>query len=1369
MDESKKMEGLEGETKEGGAALLARRSGRKVTLNPKGAAYQLETKEKSYNVLLKELKKTGAELLEEDVSERVKADEVFHKTVTKKVRQWLHGYVTLMQTAIDLQALLPADRKEEHLSSHAEIGVQLNQMKEGVDALQKELALTDHETKLEGSVAGASTTSSSMRANLMMLRLQDERKKAEVKAQLMAVKKRQELLKERQDLELREKELELQVQLDIQNAQEDISEKFEQELLNEDGPDEYQKDTQVKTNVKTQEKNSDGNAQAEGILTGLAHIISKSQNQLPVLEPEVFKGDVEQFAMWLKSFECYIESRTTESTERLHYLATYTGGSAKRAIQGLLQLRSVDAYSKAKQKLIERYGNDFVTANAYRQRLHSWPHVRPGDGKALRELADFLEGCLVAAQTVPGLNNLGNIDDITQLLKRLPRYLVDRWRRVVDEHIYERDKSEYPGLEVFVNFLTKEARVACGPVSLETDQDKLKKTRDRAGAFASSTGAVAERKSDRNFRRTDPSYQATSSSQSAPDSYRWKCVLCVERHPLDSCEVFAKMSLPEKHVVIRKHGVCRGCLRIGHIWKECKRRRECGKCHGAHPTLLHDDDFRSSRGTPGRSVSVETQTATTLKTEIRSPPSDADDGTPCFHSLIVPVLVHHRTTPEHKEMVYAILDPQSDGTFITESVCDKIKAPGVETSLELSTITGKTEVKAKAVTGLVIEALDSSSEISLPTTYTREDMPVDRQLIPRRETAANWSHLREVAESLPPYYPEASIGLLIGLNCSKAIKPQDIVTGDDNAPWAVRTAMGWGVVGLARGNRTCCFASCDGAASRQCHFTLRTRAREIGPSHLIEMLETGFQDQPQEKKISQQDKRFVDLMETQMHATEDGHMEAPLPLKDPEVVLPDNKKLAMQRLQGLKKRFERDPGFQAEYNTFMTEMLETGVAEPVPEEELGGAGSNGVWYLPHHGVRHPRKQKIRVVFDCSCEFDGRSLNSELMQGPDMANNLCGILTRFRKLPVALTCDIRGMFNQVKVNQEHRNLLRFLWWKDGNLQEEPTEFRMTTHLFGATSSPSCAMFALNKTAELYEEECGPEAAAFVRHDFYVDDGLISTPDKTSACDLAGSATMLCSKGGFQLHQFTSNEPDVIASIPEENRSKNLQNKDVVDEYKPVEQALGLSWNIQDDTLLLTGDLPDRPVTRRGILSTVSSLYDPLGLVCPFTLQGKQILKRLCCDGGGWDEPVHEECWLDWKADLATLSTFAVPRCYVPSSCLVESYELHNFSDASLEGLGACSYLRMKTTDGQLYSSLVLGKARVTPKRVTTVPRLELAAALLSTKTSQFLKQELNIPNLREYFWCDSKVVLGYIGNEDKRFHVFVANCVQQIRQYTSPDH
>ncbi len=77
----------------------------------------------------------------------------------------------------------------------------------------------------------------------------------------------------------------------------------------------------------------------------------------------------------------------------------------------------------------------------------------------------------------------------------------------------------------------------------------------------------------------------------------------------------------------------------------------------------------------------------------------------------------------------------------------------------------------------------------------------------------------------------------------------------------------------------------------------------------------------------------------------------------------------------------------------------------------------------------------------------------------MTNTLAGVLCRFRQEPVAITCDIKGMFHQVKVNEEHRELLRFLWWKDGETNTEPQEYQMTVHLFGATSSPGYANFAL----------------------------------------------------------------------------------------------------------------------------------------------------------------------------------------------------------------------------------------------------------------------------------------------------------------------
>ena len=100
-----------------------------------------------------------------------------------------------------------------------------------------------------------------------------------------------------------------------------------------------------------------------------------------------------------------------------------------------------------------------------------------------------------------------------------------------------------------------------------------------------------------------------------------------------------------------------------------------------------------------------------------------------------------------------------------------------------------------------------------------------------------------------------------------------------------------------------------------------------------------------------------------------------------------------------------------------------------------------VWYIPHHGVYHKKKSgKIRVV------FDGFSLNQQLLQGPDLTNNLTGVLCRFRMERIAFMCDIKVMFHQVKVNAIHRNYLQFLWWEDENFDSNPVEYRMTVHLF-----------------------------------------------------------------------------------------------------------------------------------------------------------------------------------------------------------------------------------------------------------------------------------------------------------------------------------
>ena len=225
------------------------------------------------------------------------------------------------------------------------------------------------------------------------------------------------------------------------------------------------------------------------------------------------------------------------------------------------------------------------------------------------------------------------------------------------------------------------------------------------------------------------------------------------------------------------------------------------------------------------------------------------------------------------------------------------------------------------------------------------------------------------------------------------------------------------------------------------HFTYRTHAKEVSPAIVSKMFQYEFTDDLSEDRMSYEDRKFLDTVHKGVMMVDD-HFEIPLPFKD-EAKLPINKVLADQRLNGLKN------------------IIDKGYAERIDENDASQDGS--IWYIPHHGVYHPKKPgKIHIVFDCSAEYQGDSLNEDLLQGPDYTNNLAGVLCRFRRIvqeKIAFVCDIEGMFHQVSVTPEDRNYLRFLLFENSDVSNDPMEFLMTVHLFGVVSSPSCANFAL----------------------------------------------------------------------------------------------------------------------------------------------------------------------------------------------------------------------------------------------------------------------------------------------------------------------
>ncbi|XP_061767066.1 uncharacterized protein LOC133559368 [Nerophis ophidion] len=534
------------------------------------------------------------------------------------------------------------------------------------------------------------------------------------------------------------------------------------------------------------------------------------------------------------------------------------------------------------------------------------------------------------------------------------------------------------------------------------------------------------------------------------------------------------------------------------------------------------------------------------------------------------------------------------------------------------------------------------------------------------------------------------------------------------------------------------------------------------------MLEMDFADHSTDNNpVSQEDLLFMSRVKEGIRQKENGHYELPLPFKKDKPSLPSNERCAANRLAALERRVRNNKHYCKDYVNFMNDIITSGDAVKVSQSELH---KQPAWYIPHHGVYHPHKPgKIRVVFDCSARFQDTSLNDHLLTGPDLTNTLVGVLIRFRKGPIAIMCDIEKMFHQFHVVKEHQDYLRFLWWDEGDMNSKPSVYKMRVHLFGAASSPGCSNFALKHLAEQGRGRYTEEAIRFIQRSFYVDDGLTSVCTPTEAISLIEESRALCKTGNLRLHKFVSNSKDVVNSVPP-TECTQIKDQDIaLGEH--IERALGVHWCVESDKFQFRIIVKDKQLTRRGVLSTIASVFDPLGFVAPFILLGKQILQTLCSEKVTWDETLPEQVcprWESWLRDLPELASMRIQRMYLPDKFgKTSQYELHNFSDASCIGHGACSYLRLISETGQVSCSLVMGKARVAPTKQTTIPRLELSSAVTSVRNGDSIKRELEIEALHEYYWTDSKVVLGYVNNDAKRFHTFVANRIQRIKSSTNP--
>ncbi|XP_052761860.1 uncharacterized protein LOC128204486 [Mya arenaria] len=565
----------------------------------------------------------------------------------------------------------------------------------------------------------------------------------------------------------------------------------------------------------------------------------------------------------------------------------------------------------------------------------------------------------------------------------------------------------------------------------------------------------------------------------------------------------------------------------------------------------------------------------------------------------------HRNGEENRKKMYAVIDDQSNRSLVRPEFFDIFLGSFEEMAYSLTSCSGTVNTSGRRASGFIVENLDGTRCFELPPLTECTQIPDIRAEIPTPEVARAYPHLEDLAEKIPELDDQAPILMLIGRDLAEAHHVLKQRLGPNGCPFAQELSLGWVIIGetclgkvhvpkmvcvnktyIREPNRASIFPPCENSLLLKDSLTDQSS----------DILNDIFAHTPDDDRLglSAEDEEFLEIMKKDLKKLPEG-WSAPLPFHNPRQRLPNNRNQALKRTHSLQASLKRDPKKQKHFLEFMAGIFENSYAAPAPPLQP----KEECWYLPIFGVYNAKKKdQIRVVFDSAAQYQGASLNSVLIQGPNLMNSLLGVLMRFRRHPVAVTADIRQIFFQFRVHETHRNYLRFIWFKDNDPDQELVEYRMCSHVFGNSPSPAIAAYGLKKTAIEMEPVYGTDVREFVERDFYVGDALSSFPDATTAVDLVTRTQRALQEGGnLRLHKIASNNKDVMKAFPKADLAKELQDISIGSDTLPTQRSLGMNWKLETDSFTYSVSKDEKPLTRRGVLSTVNSLFDPLGFVAP----------------------------------------------------------------------------------------------------------------------------------------------------------------------------
>ncbi|XP_034076932.1 uncharacterized protein LOC117549272 [Gymnodraco acuticeps] len=1122
-----------------------------------------------------------------------------------------------------------------------------------------------------------------------------------------------------------------------------------------------------------------------------------ARNQLLTTGLSTFDDKPENYWAWKSSFKSAIAGLDLTAGEELDLLSRWLGRESSEHVRRLkaANIRCPPAgLSMAWERLEETYGSPEAIERALFSKLERFPKLTNKEPQKLRELGDLLLEVKAAKLDgyLPGLAYLDTSRGVHPIAEKLPYNLQERWMSYGSR--YKRDNNvSFPPFPVFVDFVRTEAMTRTDPSFNFAVSQAPSEPRKGSDRFTRASVSV-------NKTTVFPSKEYGGTNKSVNDNKL--CPIHGKPHPLKKCRSFREKTIEDRKQFLKDHSICfRCCSSTEHLARDCKAEVQCGECQSdRHPSALHPGPpqwtsrpFTSSPEHGGEEDKV-TEDVTAKCTEVCGRGVSARACSKICLVSVYPEGHHEKSTK-----VYAILDEQSNKSLARSEFFSVFNIQGGEFPYTLKTCAGLKETTGRRAHGYVIESIDQKISLRLPTLIECNQIPNNRSEIPTPDAALHHNHLRKMADEIPSLDPQAEILLLLGRDILRVHKIRKQINGPHNAPFAQKLDLGWVVIGdvclggahkpsvvstlktaILENGRPSYLQPCGSQVQvkeRFGHDTMHqafpVTSSDSSPSTIDEenLGQFIFRRTPSDHKLapSIDDTRFLRIMDSEVHQDNSNSWVAPLPFKTPRQRLPNNRDCAYNRLISLRRTLEKRPQMKTHFLEFIEKLFKNEHAEVAPPLQEG----QEVWYLPSFGVYHPKKpEQIRVVFDSSAAYQGVSLNNVLLRGPDLNNTLIGVLMRFRKDLVAITADVQHMFHCFVVKKEHRDFLRFLWYRNNDLDSDIVEYRMRVHVFGNSPSPAVAIYGLRRAAREEENDFGGDARRLVEREFYVDDLLKSCPTEGEAISVLKRAQEMLAVSNLRLHKVASNRQAVIDAFSPEDRAKDIQERNLFSDDMPLQRTLGVTWSITADTFMFQVAAEQKPFTRRGVLSTVNSIYDPLGFLTPVTIQGRLLLRELSIQAEEWDSPLPkgmEVDWDRWRESLQDLKDLKIPRAYTTiSSPNAQRRELCIFADASVKAVSAVAYLKVTNNDGRVEVGFVFGKARLAPKPDLSIPRLELCAAVLAVEMADMIVEEMDLKFDSIEYYTDSKVVLGYIHNQSRRFYVYVNNRVQQIRQSSAPE-